>query len=102
VATICLFENEIRRDVAERLHLIPVIQASLSDKRVGVRYAACQCVRALTRGVAVIRTSIVDSGLGISVFNLFKNKNEDWRVVSTALLAVCNVVNNFSPIQPVC
>lgn len=36
----------------------------------GTRYAACQCVRALSRAVAVLRTNIVDSGLGMDVLKI--------------------------------
>ncbi|KAF6760995.1 hypothetical protein DFP72DRAFT_1042425 [Ephemerocybe angulata] len=36
----------------------------------GVRYAGCQCVRVLARGVSVLRTTIVDSGLGMEVFGI--------------------------------
>ena len=101
IATLCLFENDIRREVTEKLNLVPVIHAGLSDGHVGVRYAACQCVRVLSRAVAVIRTNIVDSGLGLSVFALFNKEDEDRRVTSVALAAVCNLVNDFSPLRPV-
>ena len=39
-------------------------------KHVGTRYAACQCVRALSRAVAVLRTNIVDSGLGMDILKI--------------------------------
>jgi hypothetical protein len=88
-------------------------------------------VRALSRGVAVLRTNIVDSGLGMRVFGVFKRgvrgvgvvtgvgkekikvegegggaevpeeEVEDRRVLGAALAAVCNIVNEFSPLRPV-
>jgi hypothetical protein len=59
-------------------------------------------VRALSRAVAVLRTNIVDSGLGMAVFQIFKkDADEDRRVTAAALAAVCNIVNEFSPLRPV-
>jgi hypothetical protein len=101
IATLCLYENDVRREVTDNLRLIPIIHISLSNQHVGVRYAACQCVRALSRAVAVIRTSILDSGLGDLIFSLFKKEDEDLRVTSAALSAICNIVNEFSPLRSV-
>ncbi|KAG5641412.1 hypothetical protein DXG03_005268 [Asterophora parasitica] len=50
--------------------LIPLLLFALAHPAPGVRCAACQCVRALTRAVAVLRTSIVDSGLGMGVWRV--------------------------------
>lgn len=83
------------------ISIIPTILASLSHRHVGVRFAACQCVRVLGRAVAVIRTNIVDSGLGTTVFGIFKKEGEDRRVTNAALAAVCNIVTDFSPLRPV-
>lgn len=87
--------------MTDNLRLIPVILASLSHRHVGVRFAACQCVRVLSRAVAVIRTNIVDSGLGLTVFEIFKKEDEDRHITNAALSAVCNIVNEFSPLRPV-
>jgi hypothetical protein len=98
VATISLSDNETRREFTD---LIPVFNMSLTHRHVGVRYAACQCIRALSRAVAVIRTSIVDSGVGMTVFQVFKTREEHRSVTYAALSAVCNLVNEFSPLRPV-
>jgi hypothetical protein len=96
-------------------------------KHVGTRHAACQLIRALSRSVSVLRTSIVDSGLGMVIFRVFmdgwfidaegkfidgkekgdeggkrKEDGEDRRVVAAALAGVCNVVNEFSVLKAVC
>lgn len=97
-----MFDNDIRRSLTDDLKLLPTIHVSLSHRHVGVRYAACQCIRALSRAVAVLRTNLVDSGLGMVVFQVFKKEDEDRRVLSAALSAVCNIVNEFSPLRPVC
>ncbi|KAF8209205.1 ARM repeat-containing protein [Mycena galopus ATCC 62051] len=102
VAAIALFDNTIRRSVTDDLRLLAPIHAALAHRHVGVRYAACQCVRALSRAVAVLRTNIVDSGLGMAVFQIFKKDvDEDRRVTAAALAAVCNIVNEFSPLRPI-
>ncbi|KAJ7231249.1 armadillo-type protein [Mycena rebaudengoi] len=101
IAALSLFDNTIRRAVTDTHCLLPAIQMSLSHRHVGIRYAACQCVRALSRAVAVLRTNIVDSGLGMSVFTILKKADEDRRVTGAALAAVCNIVNEFSPLRPI-
>lgn len=44
---------------------------------------------------------MVDTGLGMAVFQIFKKEDEDRRVLLAALRAVCNIVNEFSPLRPV-
>lgn len=87
--------------MSDDLDLFPLILASLSHRHVGVRFASCQCVRALSRAVVVIRTKIVDNGLGMVVFQIFKKVDEDRHVTNAALTAVCNLVNEFSPLRAV-
>ncbi|KAI8989797.1 ARM repeat-containing protein [Trametes punicea] len=99
VAAIALFDTDIRTAVTDNLRLIPAIQVSLSNRYVGVRYAACQCARALSRAVSALRTNIVDTGLGLSVFQLFKKPDEDRRVMHAASAVICNIVTNFSPLR---
>ncbi|GLB39316.1 putative ARM repeat-containing protein [Lyophyllum shimeji] len=101
--------------------LLSVLLASLAHPAPGVRYAACQCVRAMSRAVAVLRTNIIDSGLGVAVWRMCvkgqgrarRGKDaggkdgkggkaeEDKRVLGAALAAVCNMVNDFSPLRQV-
>ncbi len=99
IAAIALFDNDIRCDVTDNLRLIPYIQISLAQRHVGVRYAACQCARALSRAVSVLRTNIVDTGLGLAVYQIFRKKDEDPRVTLAASAAICNLVNDFSPLR---
>lgn len=100
IAAISLFDNNIRREVADDLHLVPTIQVSLSHKNIGVRHAACTCLRALSRAVSIIRTNIVDSKIGMELFAIFKKEDEDSRVTFAALNTICNLVNDFSPLRP--
>lgn len=70
-----------------------------AHRTVGVRYAAVQLVRVLCRGVEVLRTSVVDSGVGLEVFAAIERTVEDGRVVCAALGGVCNLVMGFSPLR---
>lgn len=99
IAVLALADNDIRRDVTDGQRLLPPLASALTHRHTGVRYAACQCVRALSRSVAVARTSLVDSGLGTALFTLFTKEDEDRRVVHAALAAVCNLVNQYSPLR---
>lgn len=101
VASIAMNNNDVRLAVADEMKLLPFVEVALGHKYVGVRYAGCQCIRAISRGVAILRTNLVDSGLGMVVFHIFKKEDEDRRVLSAALPAVCNIVNEFSPLKQV-
>ncbi|PPQ75379.1 hypothetical protein CVT26_015511 [Gymnopilus dilepis] len=149
LATLALLSDDIRRRITDELSLLPCVSRALRAKRhIGTRYAACQCVRAVSRAVSVLRTSIVDSGLGMDVLRIVmgqelgigfgggtstngkgketvrvkeqedsmavddfgahgsvnmkqKGLGEDRRVLSAALSAVCNIVNDFSPLRPI-
>ncbi|KAI0306232.1 ARM repeat-containing protein [Multifurca ochricompacta] len=99
IAVLALADNDIRRDVTDVQRLLPPLASALTHRHIGVRYAACQCVRALSRSVAVTRTSLVDSGLGTALFAVFTKDDEDRRVLHAALAAVCNLVNQYSPLR---
>ncbi|KAG2024027.1 BSP2p, variant 2 [Coprinopsis cinerea AmutBmut pab1-1] len=120
LATLALFNTDVRRSISDTHELLPRISVSLTCKYTGVRYAACQAVRMLARAVSVLRTNIVDSGLGMAVFEVFKRgvggpggdkekqvaggdppAKEDRRVVEAALKAICNIVVEFSPLRPI-
>ncbi|KAK1224038.1 hypothetical protein PQX77_013060 [Marasmius sp. AFHP31] len=80
--------------------LLPLLRLTLLSPHVGVRYASAELMRALTRSVAVLRTSVMDSGLGWLIFERVMDKEEDRRVIGSALKAVCNCVCEFSPLRP--
>ncbi|KAN0076756.1 Armadillo-type fold [Tylopilus felleus] len=101
IASIALFDRVIKRDLADNIQLIPLLRACLTHKSVGVRVAACQCIRALSRDAAIIRTNLTDSGAGLALYQVFKKEDEDPRVIFAALATVCNLVNDFSPLRPV-
>lgn len=73
----------------------------MSHPHFGVRYAACQCARVLCRSISVLRTSVVDSGMGITLFDMINKPDEDSRVKVAALAGICNLLNDFSPMRAV-
>jgi armadillo repeat-containing protein 8 len=93
----------MQRAVADKLSLLPVIRVCLRHKHVGVRYAACQSLRSLSRSTELMRTNIADSDVGMIMFEeIFMKADEDRRVINAALMAVCNLFNGFSPLRLVC
>ena len=49
----------------------------------------------------MLRTNLVDTGLGLAVFDVFLREDEDMRVMSAASAVVCNLVTDFSPLKNV-
>jgi hypothetical protein len=96
-----MLRDDVRREVAEP-SLLPMVLAGISHPHVAVRYASCQCARALTRSIHVLRTSVVDSGIGATLLDTVKGADEDRRVRTAALAGVCNLLNNYSPFREVC
>ncbi|KAF8327914.1 armadillo-type protein [Cantharellus anzutake] len=76
--------------------MLHIISRCLSHPYAGVRYGACQCVRALSRSVKVLRTGIGDSKLAEILFNIVKTDSDE-RVILVALMGIANMVNDFSP-----
>lgn len=54
--------------------ILPLVCSSLSHPSYGVRAAACQLARALSRTVAILKTSLVDSGIGEEVVETLKRE----------------------------
>jgi armadillo repeat-containing protein 8 len=98
IAVLALTDNDIRRDITDGQRSLPPLASALTHRHTGVRYAACQCVRALLRSTDT-RTSLVDPGPGAALFAVFTKEDEDRRVVHAALTAVCNLVSQYSPLR---
>ncbi|KAL5490344.1 hypothetical protein ACEPAI_5177 [Sanghuangporus weigelae] len=100
IASLAMLSNDIRNEIAGVLNLLPLISVCLEHPRnAGVRYAACQCVRALGRSVRVLRTSLLDSGVGVTLCQIMENPDEDRRVMNIALAGLCNLLTDFSPLR---
>ncbi|KAL5511605.1 hypothetical protein ACEPAH_4822 [Sanghuangporus vaninii] len=100
IASLAMLSNDIRNEIAGVFNLLPLISVCLEHPRnAGVRYAACQCVRALGRSVRVLRTSLLDSGVGVTLCQILENPDEDRRVMNIALAGLCNLLTDFSPLR---
>ena len=101
ITALCLLDKDIRHEAANT-HTVPSqISTCLTHPRVGVKLAACHCARALTRDVAILRTTMLDTGLGKSLIKLIEKTDEDPRIMTVALACVCNIVNCYSPLRSV-
>ncbi|GAA5878604.1 hypothetical protein JCM3774_004079 [Rhodotorula dairenensis] len=97
IATLCATSEAHRRAVLDA-QLLPVILEAFLHPFVGVRAAACHCVRALSRSVSVLRTDMVESEAhSLLVWLLREEENDVVKVTATA--AVANLLLEFSPVR---
>lgn len=107
---------------------LPYILDALSHSSFGVRSAACQLTRALSRTVSLVRTSLIDCGISDEVINTLirevSDRNQRARQVDqegpwderglegtwgdrsytveiTAMMTLCNLITDFSPLKEV-
>ncbi|BGP37142.1 hypothetical protein JCM10450v2_001048 [Rhodotorula kratochvilovae] len=99
VATIAALSEPHRRLVLDQ-YLLSYILFGLSYPTVGVRAAACHCVRALSRSVNVLRTDLVEAHAEEQLVRLLR-EDENEVVKITAVAAVANLLLDFSPMRPV-
>ena len=64
-----------------------------------VLIAACGAIRALSRSVSILRTTLIDNGVAIPVFKLLKHQDVEIQIAATA--TVCNLVTDISPMRDV-
>ncbi|KAG0656875.1 hypothetical protein C6P46_006896 [Rhodotorula mucilaginosa] len=97
IATLCATSETHRRAVLDA-QLLPLILESFLHPFVGVRAAACHCVRALSRSVSVLRTDMVESEAhSLLVWLLREDENDVVKVTATA--AAANLLLEFSPVR---
>ncbi|KAI9292550.1 ARM repeat-containing protein [Neoconidiobolus thromboides FSU 785] len=96
LASIGSLTEECREAIIEAKCMPRIIDA-ISHPKTGVRAAACQCVRSLSRSVRYLRTELMDAGLFKPLFKLLDD--EDITVKSVAVSTLCNVVLKFSPMK---
>lgn len=108
---------------------LPHLLAALSHPSYGVRAAACQLTRALSRTVSLVRTSLIDSGISDAIIDTLRREvqargttvsrttdsdylehyeadGEVWKdrpfvVETTALMTLSNLAADFSPLKTV-
>lgn len=108
------------------LPILEYLREAINDPSYGVRAAACQLVRVLSRTVALVKTSLMDSGVASAVISMFANhapsrieeitanrSSEEWVdggpswsdrnyiVEITALTALCNLIADCIPLKQV-
>ncbi|KAH7370560.1 armadillo-type protein [Rhexocercosporidium sp. MPI-PUGE-AT-0058] len=64
---------------------------------VEVLIAACGAVRALSRSVSVLRTTLIDNGVAEPVFQLLQHPDIEVQIAATA--TVCNLLTDVSPMR---
>lgn len=72
-------KEDCRKQVIEA-KVLPYIVTAMSHPSVGVRAAACQCTRSLSRSMKNLRTSLVDAGIEAPLFQ-----------VQTSVFDLCNL-----------
>ncbi|CAG8527125.1 5191_t:CDS:10 [Ambispora leptoticha] len=77
--------------------IIPHIVTAMSHKSYGVRSAACQLTKSLSRSVHILRTSLVDAGIAGPLFKLLSDESTDVQTIACATF--CNMVLEFSPMK---
>jgi hypothetical protein len=66
---------------------------------ISVLIAACSAVRALSRSVTILRTTLIDNGVAMPVFHLLQHPDIEVQIAATA--TVCNLVTDVSPMREV-
>ncbi|KAF4625055.1 hypothetical protein G7Y89_g13115 [Cudoniella acicularis] len=64
---------------------------------VDVLIAAAGAIRALSRSVGILRTTLIDNGVSMPVFRLLQHPDIEVQIAATA--AVCNLVTDVSPMR---
>ncbi|CAG8500860.1 8803_t:CDS:10 [Paraglomus occultum] len=85
-----------RKLVVEANIVTQIVQA-MSHRSYGVRAAACQCTRSLSRSVNILRTSLIDAGVAGPLFKLLSDESTDVQTIACATL--CNMVLEFAPMK---
>lgn len=67
---------------------------------ISVLIAACGAIRALSRSVSVLRTTLIDNGVAKPVFRLLQHPDIEVQIAATG--TVCNLVTDVSPMREVC
>ncbi|GAA5902579.1 hypothetical protein JCM8208_006928 [Rhodotorula glutinis] len=99
IAAVSALSEPHRRLVLDQRLLVHIL-FGLSYPSVGVRAAACHCVRALSRSVNVLRTDLVEAHAEEQLVRLLR-EDENEVVKITAAAAVANLLLDFSPMRQV-
>jgi len=99
----CLTDSLLPFDTAAFASLNPQKNEKLQPKILGntipVLLAACEALRMFARSVTLLRTNLLDAGMGKPLIALLNNSNVD--VVRQATDACVNIANDFCPMRDV-
>ncbi|PWN29672.1 ARM repeat-containing protein [Jaminaea rosea] len=106
LAALSFTRDEIRRQIVDGTtpSLLPIVVSCLSSSSLGTRVAACRLVRALSRSIGVLRTSLVDAGVAEKLVEMIKDETlgedgEDDELRTQATASICNLVLSFAPMR---
>lgn len=88
-------ENTLNLNTGE----ISSLTSGFGVNPISVLIAACGAVRHLSRSVSILRTTLVDNGVVMPIFNLLSHSDIEVQIAATA--TVCNIVTEFSPMREV-
>ncbi|KAG6547666.1 hypothetical protein Mapa_011115 [Marchantia paleacea] len=91
---LCSRFEDSRKQLLDLKVQAPII-AALEHDSVGVRAAACSCIKSLSRSVQNLRTSLTDELLVLPLLKLLTDSSSD--IQALALSAVSNIVLDFKP-----
>ncbi|CAK7263270.1 hypothetical protein SEPCBS57363_000469 [Sporothrix epigloea] len=63
----------------------------------GVLVAACNCVRMLSRSIAILRTTLEDAGVSAPIFRLLQHPDIEVQIAAAGV--ICNLVTETSPMR---
>ena len=98
IAEIASLREECRKQVIDA-KLLPDIVQALEHPASGIRLAACQCLRSLSRSVKNLRTALLDAGIAMPLFKLLSD--EALEVQEAATATICNIVLEFAPMKKI-
>ncbi|KAK2624325.1 hypothetical protein QTJ16_006275 [Diplocarpon rosae] len=73
------------------------VMGEYGTNSVEVLIAACGAVRALSRSVSVLRTTLIDSGVADPIFRLLQSPDIEVQIAATA--TICNLLTDVSPLR---
>lgn len=100
LATISLTSTQHHQTLLTIPSLVSKTLISLAHPSPGVRAAAAQLVRGLSRSTGVLRETLVDSGVGLTLVDVLR-KETSIGVIEASLAAVANLVLQLSPLKEV-
>lgn len=102
LAAIASVSADARKQLAD-LRAIPQLVGLLASPAPEISRASCDCLRALSRSVGLLRTSLFDAHVAKAVFDLLvsslRRGTSSLAAARSAVLCLCNLLAGVSPMQ---